>query len=376
MHVEPASPPPVTQTPPLWQMLPAQQAMFSAPHIMQMLGPVPGGFAQASPEPHMLFAQHCWLLPPHGSHDCVVPPSAAVWQDNPVPQVFAAPPPQQAWPMPPHAWHIAGVVVPGGFTHAAPVLHVPLPPPPGQHGWPGAPHAAQLVPPSAPATQAPPLWQMSPGQQAMPTSAARSCRRWGRSAGFAQPRPVLQTLPAAAILAVAAAGLAGHAAIAGLAGMARRCTVFAAAAAAAALAGTAARLAHHRPRRPCRAPCRSCRRRHRRSTSAWPRRTFPHEPFMHMPDVPLPVQVVPAPMQLPPTQQPPLLHVFAAQQFWPGPPQVVAAPPVPPVAPAAPPRPPAPARPPAPGDAARAAPRADTAGMRARGQLVPLDAAR
>ena len=170
MHVEPASPPPVTQTPPLWQMLPAQQAMFRAPHIMQMLGPV-GGFAQASPEPHMLFAQHCWLLPPHGSHDCVVPPSAAVWQ------------------------HIAGVVVPGGFTHAAPVLHVPLPPPPGQHGWPGAPHAAQLVPPSAPATQAPPLWQMSPGQQAMPTAPHIMQTLGPVPAGFAQPRPVLQTLP-------------------------------------------------------------------------------------------------------------------------------------------------------------------------------------
>jgi len=94
MHVEPASAPPVTQTPPLWQTLPAQQAMLSAPHIMQTLGPVPGGFAQPRPVLQVLFAQHCWPLPPHGSQVCVVPPSAAVWQVRPVPQVVA--PPQHA----------------------------------------------------------------------------------------------------------------------------------------------------------------------------------------------------------------------------------------------------------------------------------------
>ena len=36
------------QTPPLWQTWPAQHAMFSAPHIMQMFGPV-AGFAQPRP---------------------------------------------------------------------------------------------------------------------------------------------------------------------------------------------------------------------------------------------------------------------------------------------------------------------------------------
>ena len=77
MQVEPASAAPVTQTPPLWQTLPAQQAMFSAPHIMQMLGPV-AGFAQPRPVLHVLFAQHCSLLAPHGSQVCAVLPSPAV----------------------------------------------------------------------------------------------------------------------------------------------------------------------------------------------------------------------------------------------------------------------------------------------------------
>ena len=57
LHVMPPSP--ASQTPPAWQMLPAQQAMPTAPHIMQMLGPVPGGFAQPRPVLHVLFAQHC-----------------------------------------------------------------------------------------------------------------------------------------------------------------------------------------------------------------------------------------------------------------------------------------------------------------------------
>jgi len=59
-HATHAMPPSAaTQEPPLWQMLPAQQAMPTAPHIMQMLGPVPGGFAQPRPVLHVLFAQHC-----------------------------------------------------------------------------------------------------------------------------------------------------------------------------------------------------------------------------------------------------------------------------------------------------------------------------
>jgi len=75
------------------------------------------------------------------------------------------------------------------------VLQVPLPPPPGQHGWPVPPHAAQVIPPSAPATHAPPLWQMSPAQQAPPI-APQFMQTLGPVAGFAQPRPVLQVLPA------------------------------------------------------------------------------------------------------------------------------------------------------------------------------------
>jgi hypothetical protein len=72
----------------------------------------------------------------------------------PVPQVFV--PPQHAWPAPPHGWHIAGVVSPGGLMQTLPALHVPLPPPPGQHGWFGPPQVLHIMPPSVPATQAAP----------------------------------------------------------------------------------------------------------------------------------------------------------------------------------------------------------------------------
>ena len=45
----------------------------------------------------------------------------------------------------------------------------------------------------------------------------------------------------------------------------------------------------------------------------------PHAPFMHMPR--LPPQVAPLARHMAPTQQPPALHVLAAQQAWPVPPQ-------------------------------------------------------
>jgi hypothetical protein len=76
-------------------------------------------------------AQQFCPLPPQGAQ--AVPPSPA-WQDRPLPQVFAAPPPQQGWPEAPQAWHIAGGA-PAGLMQAKPALQVPAPPPPpGQHG--------------------------------------------------------------------------------------------------------------------------------------------------------------------------------------------------------------------------------------------------
>ena len=63
------------------------------------------------------------------------------------------------------------------------------------------------------------------------------------------------------------------------------------------------------------------------------------EPPVHVPLVLLPVQVIPEARHCPPIQQPPLLQLFAAQQAWPLPPQVVAAPPAPPFEPAPPPAP-------------------------------------
>jgi hypothetical protein len=70
-------------------------------------------------------------------------------------------------------------------------------PPPPQHAWPAPPQAAHIMLVPAPLTHSPPGWQVSPGQQAAPT-APQFMQVLGVvvPAGFAQPRPVLQVLPA------------------------------------------------------------------------------------------------------------------------------------------------------------------------------------
>src|SRR4051812_6343596 len=91
--------------------------------------------------------------------------------DRPVLHVPVAtvPEPQQGWPRAPQAGDAAGPAP--GSTQAKRVEQVAPPPAPlGQQGWPEPPHAAQVMPPSAPAVHAPPLWQMLPGQQAVPTA--------------------------------------------------------------------------------------------------------------------------------------------------------------------------------------------------------------
>ncbi len=114
----------VLHAPPGWQVSPGQQVALSAPHMRQMFGPVPGGFAQPRPVPQALpVEQHSWFSPPQGRQ--ASPPSPA-WQDRLAPHSFA--PLQQAWPEPPQGWQAAGVVGPGGFTQRKPVLHPPLPP--------------------------------------------------------------------------------------------------------------------------------------------------------------------------------------------------------------------------------------------------------
>src|SRR5262245_39899849 len=115
---------PATHAPPLWQMSPAQQAIPTAPHIMQTLGPV-AGFAQPRPPLQVLPAQQFWPSPPQGWQ--VWPPSPA-WQERPATQVFAAPPPQQAWPVLPQATHIM-------LEQVAPGPVQLIPPPVPQQAW-------------------------------------------------------------------------------------------------------------------------------------------------------------------------------------------------------------------------------------------------
>ena len=153
---------PFWQTAPLWQMSPAQQAMPAAPHIMQMFGPV-AGFAQPRPVLHVLPAQHCWLFAPHGWQLLApVPPSAGAWQDMPVLQVFAAPPPQQGWPVPPQVPH-----TPMAQTTPGAVQVPPLPPQQFCVEPPHVPHEPFMHIPEVPmpvhvvpaATQSPPMQQ-------------------------------------------------------------------------------------------------------------------------------------------------------------------------------------------------------------------------
>jgi hypothetical protein len=136
--------------------------MPAAPHIMQMFGPV-AGFAQPRPVLHVLPAQHCWLFAPHGWQLLApVPPSAGAWQDMPVLQVFAAPPPQQGWPVPPQVPH-----TPMAQTTPGAVQVPPLPPQQFCVEPPHVPHEPFMHIPEVPmpvhvvpaATQSPPMQQ-------------------------------------------------------------------------------------------------------------------------------------------------------------------------------------------------------------------------
>lgn len=190
-------PVPSTHWPPAWQVSPGQQAAPTAPQFMQTLGPV-GGFAQPRPALHVLPAQHSWPLAPHGWQVSSPVPVAGGWQECPALHWLAAAPPQHCCPLPPQTWQ-TGSATPGGSTQTWPVEQVSAPPPvPGQQGCPVPPQAAHVVPPPVAAgMHAAPLWQLSPGQQAVPT-APQFMQVLGVvvPGGFAQPRPALQVMPA------------------------------------------------------------------------------------------------------------------------------------------------------------------------------------
>lgn len=73
-HIPPVPPMAPMHRPPGWQLAPSQQAPPMAPQLRQVLG-APGAAGLLHPRPVM---QGGWL------------------------------PPQQTWPMPPHAWQVAG----------------------------------------------------------------------------------------------------------------------------------------------------------------------------------------------------------------------------------------------------------------------------
>jgi hypothetical protein len=82
--------------------------------------------------------------------------------------------------------------VPPTFAQDRPVLQVPVATvPEPQQGWPSAPQALHVMPPSTPAPQAPPGWHRLPSQQAAPT-APQFMHTSGPVVGLAQPSPVLQ----------------------------------------------------------------------------------------------------------------------------------------------------------------------------------------
>jgi hypothetical protein len=105
-----------------------------------------------------------------------MPPSPA-WHERPAVQVFAAPPPQHAWPVPPQATHIM-------LEHVAPGPVQVMPPPVPQQLWVSAPqvphepfmHMPDVPPPvqvdpaamQVPPTQQPPLLQVFAAQQSWP----------------------------------------------------------------------------------------------------------------------------------------------------------------------------------------------------------------
>jgi hypothetical protein len=92
--------------------------------------------AQPSPLLQVLRAQHASLSAPHAWQVSATPPSPPPpppWQEKPVLQLLAPLPPQQDWPLPPHALQVPP-------AHVAPeAVQVVAPPLPVQHGWASAP---------------------------------------------------------------------------------------------------------------------------------------------------------------------------------------------------------------------------------------------
>jgi hypothetical protein len=108
----PPSPAPL-HTPPVWQMLPAQQAPPTVPQFMQVRAMPPPGLAQprpllqlTAPAPIPPAWQQAAPLLPHAVHIEAVPPSPGVPGVQRAPgavQVFPPPPPQQISPSAPQA---------------------------------------------------------------------------------------------------------------------------------------------------------------------------------------------------------------------------------------------------------------------------------
>jgi hypothetical protein len=192
-HIMPPSAP-SPQLPPGWQVLPGQQAAPTAPHAMQMFGPVPGGFAQPRFAAHTLPGQQFWPLAPHGWQLSPVPPSGVSWQEWLAAHWFAAAPPQHCCPAAPQASQTGGAT-PGGSTQMLRAEQVPSPVPPGQQGWPVAPQALQTVPPSALGRHAPPAWHESSGQQAALSAPHAMQLAGGAPGGLTHWRPALHIMP-------------------------------------------------------------------------------------------------------------------------------------------------------------------------------------
>jgi hypothetical protein len=108
-------------------------------------------------------------------------------------------PGQQSWFRAPHAWQLRSVPASPTGAHRKPVSQDPVPPPvvDGQQASLAPPQATQVLPASAaaPAMHAPPVWQMSPAQQAAPLAPQVEQIRAAVPPGLGQARPELQALP-------------------------------------------------------------------------------------------------------------------------------------------------------------------------------------
>ncbi len=226
----PAPPSPSTKQPrPLWQLLPPQQAEPAAPQLLSQV-PVPPkrfGLLQPSPVLHVLFAQqtspeppqvvqarappsipagaaqtsepwHCPAAPapqhsaPDAPHATQLPfvhcDPEAVQNCAGAPKPPSAPPPQQAWPIPPQGepadihelvldeqvpltpFAVQASPAPTHILVAGPAASVVMgmQQPPllqvlaAQQAWPGFPHAAAVLPPVPPTPPVPMLASACP----------------------------------------------------------------------------------------------------------------------------------------------------------------------------------------------------------------------